>query len=212
VRLLVRILVVLYLSLFGGPSPALALEGGVCPAVPAARFVGLVGRATASSDYSSSVPVLREPCGCPAVPALVPLPAQVNSTIGNLSAFNDHSSALKDGSSVSHDRENGLLSSALSLGYDAPRLLRVSHSGMATKPGTLLRGDGRAAAEIFGDGMTARNPAMSIEEHLAGGERFDRDFEEQVCRHRVCSKNKGLIYVIDDVGSNAVKYRRASTL
>ncbi len=38
-----------------------------------------------------------------------------------------------------------------------------------TPVGTVYRGDGRAVAEIFENGITARNPAMSIEEHLAGG-------------------------------------------
>ncbi len=53
--------------------------------------------------------------------------------------------------------------------YDGPSTFTAASEFIATKPGTLLRGDGRAAAEIFEDGMTARNPAMSIEEHLAGG-------------------------------------------
>ena len=53
--------------------------------------------------------------------------------------------------------------------YDPASTHTTALRFVATKPGTLLRGDGRAAAEIFEDGMTARNPAMSIEEHLAGG-------------------------------------------
>jgi hypothetical protein len=82
----------------------------------------------------------------------------------------------------------------------------VVGSCVATKPGTVFRGDGRAAAEIFEDGMTARNPAMSIEEHLAGGNGLIASSKSKFVANGFAVQNNGLIYVIDDVGSTAVNY------
>ena len=89
---------------------------------------------------------------------------------------------------------------------DAPGRVTTSQELMATKPGTVFRGDGRAAAEIFEDGMTARNPAMSIEEHLAGGNGLIGTSKSKFVANGFAVQNKGLIYVIDDVGGSAVKY------
>jgi Pertussis toxin, subunit 1 len=77
--------------------------------------------------------------------------------------------------------------------------------GQATKPPKavplVFRGDGRQAVEIFENGITARNPAMSLEEHLAGGNGFISASKSKFVANGFAVQNKGLVYVIDDVGN-----------
>ncbi len=91
-------------------------------------------------------------------------------------------------------------------GYDSTFARTTAHQFVATKTGTVFRGDGRAAAEIFEGGMTARNPAMSIEEHLAGGNGLIATSKSKFVANGFAVQNKGLTYVIDDVGGTAVQY------
>lgn len=54
--------------------------------------------------------------------------------------------------------------------------------------------------------MTARKPAMSLEEHLAGGNGLIGTSKSKFVADGFAVQNKGLTYVIDDVGSTVVKY------
>lgn len=64
----------------------------------------------------------------------------------------------------------------------------------------MFRGDGRAAADIFENGMTARNPAMSLEEHLAGGNGLISTSRNKGVAEGFAVQHRGLIYEIDNVG------------
>jgi len=72
----------------------------------------------------------------------------------------------------------------------------------------VFRGDGRAVGEIFENGMLARNPAMSVEEHLAGGNGLIVTLKSKFVADGFAIQNKGVTYVIDDVGGIRVKYPR----
>ncbi|PRX44888.1 pertussis toxin subunit 1 [Nonomuraea fuscirosea] len=71
----------------------------------------------------------------------------------------------------------------------------------------LFRGDGRRTEKIFENGMTARNPEMSIEEHMTGGNGLIAASESKSVARGFAIKYKGVIYEIDDWGNGTpVKY------
>ncbi|MEV0591799.1 scabin-related ADP-ribosyltransferase [Nonomuraea cavernae] len=71
----------------------------------------------------------------------------------------------------------------------------------------LFRGDGRRTARIFENGMTARSPEMSIEEHMTGGNGLIAASESKSVARGFAIKHKGFIYEIDDWGNGTpVKY------
>ncbi|MER6580088.1 hypothetical protein [Nonomuraea sp. NPDC001023] len=71
----------------------------------------------------------------------------------------------------------------------------------------LFRGDGRRTEKIFENGMTARNPEMSLDEHLAGGNGWIAASKSKSVARGFAVKHKGFIYEIDDWGNGTpVKY------
>jgi hypothetical protein len=81
----------------------------------------------------------------------------------------------------------------------------ISMIGNGTKE--LYRGDGRGPEDIFKNGMTARNPGMSLEEHLAGGSGLISTSRSKFVANGFAVQHKGYTYVIDDIGTgNKVKY------
>ncbi|MFD1547339.1 scabin-related ADP-ribosyltransferase [Nonomuraea guangzhouensis] len=71
----------------------------------------------------------------------------------------------------------------------------------------LFRGDGRRAEKIFENGMTARDPEMSIEQHMTGGNGLIAASESKSVARGFAIRHKGFIYEIDDWGNGTpVKY------
>ncbi|MDP4507597.1 scabin-related ADP-ribosyltransferase [Nonomuraea turcica] len=71
----------------------------------------------------------------------------------------------------------------------------------------LFRGDGRALDRIFENGMTARNPDMSIEDHLSGENGLIAASKSKTVSRGFAIRNKGYIFEIDDRGNGMeVKY------
>ncbi|MET8861529.1 hypothetical protein ABZW11_01100 [Nonomuraea sp. NPDC004580] len=71
----------------------------------------------------------------------------------------------------------------------------------------LFRGDGRALERIFENGMTARNPDMSIEEHLSGENGLIAASKSKSVARGFAVGHKGYIFEIDDHGNGMeVKY------
>jgi hypothetical protein len=67
---------------------------------------------------------------------------------------------------------------------------------------------GRKTAKIFEDGMTARNPEMSLEEHLGGGNGLIAASRSKDVARGFAIQHKGVIYEIDDWGNGMpVKYK-----
>ncbi|WP_219460005.1 hypothetical protein [Nonomuraea rhizosphaerae] len=71
----------------------------------------------------------------------------------------------------------------------------------------LFRGDGRPTDEIFQDGMTARSPDMSLEEHLGGGNGLIGASKIKDVARGFAIQHRGYIYEIEDRGNSIrVKY------
>ncbi|MGP3920122.1 scabin-related ADP-ribosyltransferase [Nonomuraea sp. 10N515B] len=71
----------------------------------------------------------------------------------------------------------------------------------------LFRGDGRTLNRIFENGMTARNPDMSIEDHLSGENGLIAASKSKMVSRGFAIRNKGYIFEIDDRGNGMeVKY------
>lgn len=72
----------------------------------------------------------------------------------------------------------------------------------------LFRGDGRRTERIFENGMTARDPNTSIEEHMTGGNGLIAASISKSVARGFAIKHKGFIYEIDDWGNGEpVKYQ-----
>lgn len=69
----------------------------------------------------------------------------------------------------------------------------------AKQVGTLYRGDGRSTTDLFDNGMTARDPSMSLDEHLAGGNGLIGTSRSKFVADGFAVQNKGVTYVIDDL-------------
>lgn len=95
--------------------------------------------------------------------------------------------------------------------FKAEREMEVAEGGVeaalkAAKNGTVFRGEGRAPAEIFEDGMTARDPSMSLREHLGGGNGLISTSRSKAVAHGFALQRRGWIYEIDNIGGTRVKY------
>lgn len=73
----------------------------------------------------------------------------------------------------------------------------------------LFRGDGRLTEKIFEDGMTARNPEMSLEKHLAGGNGLIAASKSKDVARGFAIRHRGFIYEVDNWGNGkGVEYRK----
>lgn len=87
-------------------------------------------------------------------------------------------------------------------------LTRALKGATAAKPATVFRGDGRKTSDIFVNGMTARNPGMSLEDHLAGGNGLIATSRSKGAAEGFAIQHRGPIYEIDNIGGTTVKYPR----
>jgi hypothetical protein len=118
-------------------------------------------------------------------------------------------SLVDSGGVVADEWGNFVQDTIVTLGVSAAAKWILGFGGAAASEtaATVFRGDGRALAEIFEGGMSARNPAMSLAEHLAGGNGFISATNSRFVANGFAVQNGGFVYVIDDVGQGtAVSY------
>ncbi|MFF0573628.1 hypothetical protein [Streptosporangium saharense] len=81
------------------------------------------------------------------------------------------------------------------------------HLGRKGEISPLFRGDGRATDKIFDEGMTARDPDMSLEDHLAGGNGLIAASRSKNVARGFAIGRKGYIFEVEDRGNGMeVKY------